>query len=84
LIVDEPTAGIDVGAKSEIYKILNDLTSQGKSIILISSDLPEIMGISDRILVFCNGRINGELERGQFSEEKILHFASGMLKENFA
>jgi ABC-type sugar transport system ATPase subunit len=77
LMVDEPTAGIDVGAKSEIYGILNDLTVEGTSIILISSDLQELLGICDRILVFCNGRITADLKRDQFSEEEIMHFSSG-------
>ena len=61
LIFDEPTRGIDVGAKSEIYKLLNDLTQQGKSIIMISSELPEILRMSHRVVVMCEGRITGEL-----------------------
>lgn len=77
LMVDEPTAGIDVGAKSAIYGILNDLTVEGTSIILISSDLQELLGICDRILVFCSGRITADLKRDQFSEEEIMHFSSG-------
>ena len=63
LIFDEPTRGIDVGAKSEIYQLINDLAQQGKSIIMISSELPEILRMSDRILVMCEGRITGELVR---------------------
>ena len=78
LIVDEPTAGIDVGAKSEIYRFLNELTTPGTSIILISSDLQELLGICDRILVFCNGRITATLSREQFSEEEIMHYSSGI------
>lgn len=77
LIVDEPTAGIDVGAKSEIYKVLNELTVQGTSVIVISSDLPELIGISDRILVFWQGEIAAELFRPDFSEEEIMHYSSG-------
>lgn len=77
LIVDEPTAGIDVGAKSEIYHLLNGLTRSGTSIILISSDLPELIGICDRILVFRQGRITANLNRDQFSEEEIMHYSSG-------
>ncbi len=77
LIVDEPTTGIDVGAKSEIYNILNQLTAQGKAIILISSEMPELMGLCDRILVLHEGRITGEFLRPQFSEEEIMHHASG-------
>ncbi len=77
LIVDEPTAGIDVGAKSEIYKVLNELTMKGTSVIVISSDLPELIGISDRILVFCQGEITAILSRPDFSEEEIMHYSSG-------
>jgi ribose transport system ATP-binding protein len=61
LIFDEPTRGIDVGAKSEIYTLMNELTSQGKSIIMISSELPEVLRMSDRIVVMCEGRVTGEL-----------------------
>lgn len=77
LIVDEPTAGIDVGAKSEIYQLLNRLTAAGTSIIMISSDLQELLGICDRILVFWQGRITANLLRSQFSEEEIMHYSSG-------
>ena len=78
LIVDEPTSGIDVGAKSEIYRILNELTQAGTSIILISSDLQELLGICDRILVFCNGHITATIPRDQFSEEEIMLYSSGI------
>ena len=60
LIFDEPTVGVDVGAKEEIYKIMEELTAQGKSIILISSYLPEVMGLSDRLIVMAQGKITGE------------------------
>jgi L-arabinose transport system ATP-binding protein len=72
LIVDEPTRGIDVGAKSEIYDILYQLAEDGMAIVVVSSELPEVMGICDRILVMCGGRISGELTRDQFSEQAIL------------
>ncbi|GHV72736.1 ribose import ATP-binding protein RbsA 1 [Spirochaetia bacterium] len=76
MIFDEPTRGIDVGAKAEIYKLIDDLASQGRSIILISSELPEIMALSDRILVFRDGEINAELtDVKSLTEEQILHFA---------
>ena len=78
LIVDEPTRGVDVGAKSEIYRIIRDLVSKGTSIIVISSDLPEVLTISDRILVMYNGTITGELTRHEANEENIMHFASGL------
>jgi ribose transport system ATP-binding protein len=76
LIFDEPTRGIDVGAKSEIYRLLNDLAQQGKSIIMISSELPEILRMSHRILVMCEGRITGELSAAEATQEKIMTFAT--------
>ena len=76
LIFDEPTRGIDVGAKSEIYKLLNDLAKQGKSIIMISSELPEILRMSHRILVMCEGRITGELSAAEATQEKIMTLAT--------
>ena len=76
LIFDEPTRGIDVGAKSEIYKLLNDLVRQGKSIIMISSELPEILRMSHRIVVMCEGRITGELDHEEATQEKIMKFAT--------
>ena len=72
LILDEPTRGIDVGAKYEIYCIINDLVAQGKSVIMISSELPEVLGMSDRIYVLNEGRIVGEFDRGDASQEKIM------------
>lgn len=75
LIFDEPTRGIDVGAKHEIYNIMNDLVSKGKSIIFISSELPELMGMSDRIIVMHEGRKKGELLREEFSSEGIMKLA---------
>jgi ribose transport system ATP-binding protein len=76
LIFDEPTRGIDVGAKSEIYKLLNDLAREGKGIIMISSELPEILRMSHRILVMCEGRITGELTAGEATQEKIMTLAT--------
>lgn len=75
LILDEPTKGIDVGAKAEIYKMITDLARQGIGVILISSELPEIIGLCDRILVMRDGRISGELSRAEATEEKVLSFA---------
>ena len=71
-ILDEPTRGIDVGAKYEVYKIINELAARGKSILLISSELPEIIGMCDRIYVMGKGKIKGEFDRGQASPEKIM------------
>jgi ribose transport system ATP-binding protein len=76
LIFDEPTRGIDVGAKSEIYRLLNTLAQQGKSIIMISSDLPEVLRMSHRILVMCEGRITGELKSGEATQEAIMQYAT--------
>jgi ribose transport system ATP-binding protein len=76
LIFDEPTRGIDVGAKSEIYHLLNDLARQGKSIIMISSELPEILRMSHRIVVMCEGRITGELDSAEATQEKIMTYAT--------
>ena len=76
LIFDEPTRGIDVGAKQEIYELINQLASQGKVVILISSELPELIGMSDRVIVMAEGRISGELEKEEINQEKILELAS--------
>ena len=76
LIFDEPTRGIDVGAKSEIYRLLNDLAQQGKAIIMISSELPEILRMSHRVIVMCEGRITGELEIADATQEKIMKYAT--------
>ncbi len=77
LIVDEPTRGIDVGAKVEIYELINELVRSGIAIIMISSEMPELIGVCDRILVMHEGAISGELSLGQFSEENIMRLAAG-------
>ena len=76
LIFDEPTRGIDVGAKLEIYELMNRLVAKGKSIIMISSELPEVLGMCDRILVLRNGRITGELASDDATQEKIMQYAT--------
>ncbi|WP_069267991.1 sugar ABC transporter ATP-binding protein [Paraburkholderia nodosa] len=76
LFFDEPTRGIDVGAKSEIYKLLRALAEQGKAIVMISSELPEILRMSDRIVVMCEGRITGELSASEATQERIMHLAT--------
>ncbi|MGN0998637.1 MAG: sugar ABC transporter ATP-binding protein [Faecousia sp.] len=76
LIFDEPTRGIDVGAKSEIYKLMNQLAAEGKSIIMISSDMPELLRMSDRIVVMCEGRKTGELDISQATQESIMTLAT--------
>jgi len=75
LILDEPTRGIDVGAKFEIYKLMTSLVKEGKSIVMVSSELPELIGMCDRIYVMSEGRISGELKRSEFSQEKIMRYA---------
>jgi ABC-type sugar transport system ATPase subunit len=76
VILDEPTRGVDVGAKFEIYQIMRRLAESGVGIVMISSELPEILGMSDRILVMRDGRIAGELSRDEASEEKIIGYAT--------
>ena len=76
LILDEPTRGIDVGAKYEIYTIMLELAKQGKSIIMISSEMSELIGMSDRIMVMCNGRVTGEISREEATQEKVMGLAT--------
>ncbi|WNM27226.1 sugar ABC transporter ATP-binding protein [Demequina capsici] len=78
LIFDEPTRGIDVGAKQEIYKLISDLAESGKAVILISSEMEELIGLSDRILVLHEGSVTGELQRDEFTQSAILELASGI------
>jgi ABC-type sugar transport system ATPase subunit len=77
LIVDEPTRGVDVGARSEIYEVLRKLAKSGIAIMMISSDLPEILGVSDRIIVMKEGRITGELSRAEATEDTVITLAAG-------
>ena len=72
LILDEPTRGIDVGTKYEIYTIMNQLADQGRGVLMISSEMPELLGMCDRIYVMSEGRILGELSRAEASQEKIM------------
>ncbi|HVW48898.1 MAG TPA: sugar ABC transporter ATP-binding protein [Trinickia sp.] len=76
LFFDEPTRGIDIGAKTEIYRLLDALAAQGKAIVMISSELPEVLRMSDRVLVMCEGRVTGELSRAQASQEEIMRLAT--------
>lgn len=78
IIFDEPTRGIDVGAKQEIYSIMNDLASQGRVILMISSDMEELLGMSDRLVILCRGQQAGTLTQEEFSQEKILELSSGV------
>jgi L-arabinose transport system ATP-binding protein len=75
LILDEPTRGVDVGAKADVYKLIRELARQGVATLLISSDLPELLTLSDRIVVLREGRISGELSRSDASEEAVLKLA---------
>jgi inositol transport system ATP-binding protein len=80
LIMDEPTRGIDVGAKYEIYKLMSDLAAENKALIMVSSELPELLGMCDRIYVMCDGEIAGEMSRGDFTQEAIMRLATGLEK----
>lgn len=76
LIMDEPTRGIDVGAKYEIYQIMINLAKQGKGIIMISSEMPELLGVSNRVMVMCNGKITGEVSGNEMTQENVMHYAT--------
>lgn len=76
VIFDEPTRGVDVGAKVEIYNLMNELKKSGVGVLFVSSELPEVMGISDRIVVMCDGRITGELSPEEATEDRILAYAT--------
>ncbi len=78
LIFDEPTRGIDIGARHEIYLLMNELAEQGKSILMVSSDMEELLGMAERIIVLYEGKQTGELQRDEFSQEKVLALASGL------
>ena len=81
VIFDEPTRGIDVAAKVEIYHLMNELKKQGIAVMFVSSEMPEVMGISDRIIVMCDGRITGELMAEDATQEKILSLATQFEKK---
>ena len=76
LIVDEPTRGIDVGAKAEIHALISELAAQGTAVIVVSSELPEVMGVADRIVVMHEGHVSGILDRSEFSQELIMKYAT--------
>ncbi|MEG2882283.1 MAG: ATP-binding cassette domain-containing protein [Christensenella sp.] len=84
LILDEPTHGIDVGAKAEIYGIIRDLAKEGITILLISSELPELLMLSDRIVVMSMGRISGIIEPHDYSEENVMMYATGQTKNSLS
>ena len=78
IIFDEPTRGIDVGAKYEIYKLINSLVEEGRSVLMISSEMEELMGMSDRIIVLCENKMTGELQKSEFNADTIMAYASGL------
>ena len=75
LVLDEPTRGVDVGAKAEIYKLIHEMAAEGIGIVFISSELPEVLGVSDRVIVMQNGRITGELPASEATQEAVLRLA---------
>ena len=77
LILDEPTRGVDIGAKKEIYSIINQLAEKGVAIIMVSSELPEVLGMSDRIMVVREGMVRGIINQGEADQEKIMTLATG-------
>ena len=81
-LFDEPSRGIDVGSKQEIYKVMVDLLKEGKAILMVSSDMPEVMSMSDRVIVFRLGEIAGELAGDQITEENILSLSIGFQKSS--
>ena len=81
LIMDEPTRGIDVGAKSEIHALISQLAGEGKAIIMISSEMPEVLGMSDRVLVMHEGEMTGILDRSEATSDLIMKFATGKVEE---
>ena len=81
VIFDEPTRGIDVAAKVEIYNLMNELKKEGIGVLFVSSEMPEVLGISDRIIVMCDGRITGELITEEATQDKILQYATHFEKK---
>jgi len=84
IILDEPTRGIDVGAKAEIHRLIDELASQGLAVVVMTSEMPELLGVSDHIIVMCNGRITGEFDREKAGMEKILEAAIGQREYHYA
>lgn len=77
LILDEPTRGVDIGAKKEIYQIINELAQKGVAILMISSELPEVIGMADRVIVMQEGKVKGEVKKDEMTQEVIMHYATG-------
>jgi rhamnose transport system ATP-binding protein len=81
LIIDEPTRGIDVGTKAEVHRLLSELAGQGLAVLMISSELPEVLGMADRVLVMHEGRLTAELTRDEADEERVIRAATGQLSD---
>ena len=81
LIVDEPTRGIDVATKAEVHRLLSELAAQGVAVLMISSELPEVLGMADRIVVLFEGQVMREFARAEASENAIMHAATGVVEE---
>ena len=81
LIVDEPTRGIDVGTKAEVHRLLSELAGQGVAVLMISSELPEVLGMADRVLVMREGKLVAELSRAEADEESVIRLATGQTEE---
>jgi ABC-type sugar transport system ATPase subunit len=81
-LLDEPTRGIDVGAKAEIYQLVGELAGEGTSFLLVSSEMPELLAVCDRIYVLCDGRVTGGFERGSFDQEAIMEAATRFVDED--
>lgn len=81
LIIDEPTKGVDVGARVSVYQIINDLTKVGIAVVILTSDMLELMGVSDRILMFYEGQITAEILHNDATEERLMQAASGVVQE---
>ncbi len=81
MIFDEPTRGIDVGAKVEIYNLMNQLKKQGIAVMFVSSEMPEVLGIADRVIVMCDGKITGEVMAKETSQNEVLKFATEFEKK---
>jgi rhamnose transport system ATP-binding protein len=84
LIVDEPTRGIDVGTKAEVHRLLSDLAGQGVAVLMISSELPEVLGMADRVIVLFEGRVSGEFTRAEANEDAIMRAATGVVEDEAA
>ncbi len=82
VILDEPTRGIDIGAKADFYHIIRTLARQGRTVILVSSEMPELLGLCDRMIILCQGRITAEFNRGSFDQEEIIRAAIGQRRES--